>query len=72
MVPEILRFMCEHIFKMAAVCKGKVRGQNKMGAHQFRCDPTVIPSFEKFRPVVSEEFSGNERGGGGGGVRLKT
>lgn len=60
--------------------KGKVRGQRKMRAQQFTCDPIIISSFVKFRPVVTEEFSGHlcgggGRGGGGGGgrgVQLKT
>ena len=53
--------------QMDAVQRGKVRGQPKMRAQQFTCDPIIIPNFINFRPVVTEEFSGHERGGGGGG-----
>ena len=53
---------------MAAVRRGKVRDQYKIGAHQFRCDPKIIRSLKKIHQVVSEEFSGMLRGG----VEVKT
>ena len=57
--------------QMDAVQRGKVRGQPKMRAQQFTCDPIIIPSFINFHPVVTEKFSGHLCGGGGSS-RLKT
>lgn len=69
-VPRYVGLCVKTDAQMDTSHRGKVRGQCKMVRHQFTCDPIMGSSFEKIGPVVSEEFSGNERGGGG--TRSKT